>query len=342
MLNLLLNTLSRARGSLHYYYGTTFISAAKESASACSPTSQEIIQSYLVSLGYMAGLTFDLRLEAEVIARLSAWSLGIEHDHQSLFVARCCVGIADYAYRNHSFQNKIYISLLSWFSMTIDDRVTNMRVPLERFHERLLDGKPQLDPLLDHLALLLKDTTQFWDPVCSTAIICSFLEFVASTLIQDRDEMKAKRGAVESPSWPEYIRAKDGEPDAYAYMIFPRDMCPDVSVYIQAIPDICTFINYNNDVLSFYKEELAGETHNLVHARAQASGNSPLAELALVAEECLAATCRVRAILRGKGKYEEAWVAFERGYVTFHTAGKRYRLGEIGLGEDPAEITSSE
>ncbi|KAJ7110795.1 isoprenoid synthase domain-containing protein [Mycena crocata] len=301
-----------------------------------------IVRSYLVSVGYKAtGLTFDLRLETEVIARLTSWSMGVEKDHRAVAAARCCVGIADYAYRNHSFENKIYISLLSWFSMTIDDRVRSMRIPLENFHNRLLTAEKQLDPLLDHLATLLKETYRYWDPVCASAIVSSFLDFVASTLMQDRDEVRQKRGVVESESWPSYLRAKDGEPDAYAYMIFPRDTCPDVSVYLQAIPDMCTFINYNNDVLSFYKEELAGETHNFVHGRALASGKSPLSELSSVAQECLAATRRVRSILRGTGRYEEAWRAFERGYVTLHTAGKRYRLAEIGFGEDIEEITSS-
>jgi hypothetical protein len=134
--------------------------------------------------------------------------------------------------------------------MTIDDHVTDMRLALEHFHERLLNAESQLDPLLDKLAALLKETHKYWDPVCSSAIICSFLEFVASTLIQDRQEVRHKRGLVESKSWPPYIRAKDGEPDAFAYMIFPRETCPDVSVYLQAIPDMCIFINYNNDVLS--------------------------------------------------------------------------------------------
>ncbi|KAJ6481312.1 isoprenoid synthase domain-containing protein [Mycena vitilis] len=224
--------------------------------------------------------------------------------------------------------------------MTIDDRVASMSHALEQFHKRLLTAECQLDPLLDHLAALLKETHRFWDPVCASAIICSFLEFVASTLIQEREEVRNKRGTVESKSWPPYLRAKDGEPDAYAYMIFPLDICPDVSVYLQAIPDMCTFINYNNDVLSFYKEECASETHNLVHGRAQASGKSPLFELALIAEECLEATRRVREILRGKGIYEEAWRVFEHGYVTFHTAGKRYRLGEIGLAEDIIEVVT--
>ncbi|KAJ7613353.1 isoprenoid synthase domain-containing protein [Mycena polygramma] len=338
----LLQVFSRVGRMFYHYSGVTFTPTLTPLASSGLTTSSNIIRSYLVSLGYKTGgLTFDLKLEAVVLARLTSWSLGIENDPRAVASARCCVGIADYAYRHHSFETKIYITLLSWFSMTIDDRVTQMRIPLEQFHERLLNAQKQLDPLLDHLACLLKETHVYWDPVCSSAIICSFLEFIASTLIQDRDEVKRKRGVVESPSWPPYIRAKDGEPDAYAYMIFPKATCPDVSVYLQAIPDICIFINYNNDVLSFYKEELAGETHNLVHGRAQASGNSPLTELGSTAEECLAATYRVRSILRGKGSYEEAWHAFEQGYVTFHTAGKRYRLSEIGFGEEVAEIRSA-
>ncbi|KAJ6569383.1 isoprenoid synthase domain-containing protein [Mycena capillaripes] len=247
-----------------------------------------------------------------------------------------------FAYRNHSFEIKVYISLFSWFSMTIDDRVTNMRIPLEHFHERLLNAEKQLDPLLDHLALLLKETHHYWDPVCASTIVCSFLEFVASTLIQDRDEVKLKGGLVESESWPPYMRGKDGEPDAYAYMIFPKHICPNVSVYLQVIPDMCIFINGSNDVLSFHKEELANEAQNLVHGRAQASGNPPLCELASVAEESFAAVRRVRSLLCGKGIYEELWRTFEHGYITFHTAGKRYRLSEISLGEDIPEVTSNQ
>jgi hypothetical protein len=94
----------------------------------------------------------------------------------------------------------------------------------------------------------------------------------------------------------------------------------------------------------------------MVHGRAQASGQSPLFELELVAQECLAATRRVRSILRGKGNYEDAWRTFEHGYVcvlipiiqvsthfkhsfsTFHTAGKRYKLADIGLGEEVVEV----
>ncbi|KAJ7615551.1 hypothetical protein FB45DRAFT_757952, partial [Roridomyces roridus] len=132
----------------------------------------------------------------------------------------------------------------------------------EQFHVRLLTAEKQLHPLLDRLVLLLQQTPRYWDPFCSSAIVCSFLDFINCTVIQERAEVKIKRNRVESASWPPYVRVKNGQPDAYAFMMFTRDACPDVSVYLQAIPDICTFINFNNDVLSFYKEELAGEKHN--------------------------------------------------------------------------------
>lgn len=60
----------------------------------------DIIRSYLVSLEYKAtGLTFDLRLEAEVRAKLTSWSLGIENDPRSLVAVRGSVGIADVSNR---------------------------------------------------------------------------------------------------------------------------------------------------------------------------------------------------------------------------------------------------
>ncbi|KAJ7598553.1 isoprenoid synthase domain-containing protein, partial [Mycena floridula] len=241
---------------------------------------------------------------------------------------------------NHPFENKMYVSMFTWFSIMIDDRVSSMRTPLEQFQKRLLSGEPQLDPFLDHLATFTKETYRYWDPICADAIVTAFLEFVAATVIQDSEKVKGKRGIIETESWPPYIRTKDGEPGAYAYMIFPPNTCPDISVYLQLIPDMCTYLDYNNDILSFYKEEVAGETQNLIHAMAQASGNLPLAELTSVANESLAAVYRVRSVLQGTGIYEETWQAFEHGYVTFHTAGERYKLAEIGLGEDVVEVYS--
>ncbi|KAJ7615549.1 isoprenoid synthase domain-containing protein [Roridomyces roridus] len=309
----------------------------------------EMIRSYVDSLGYeRTVVTLDLQLKSEVMAVPTSWSLGVEKNPRYVAVVHNSVGMADWVYRHHPFEIKVFVSLWTWrvfpfsvFSILVDDQAAELRIPLEQFHLRLLTAEPQMDPLLDRLVLLFQQTPRYWDPICASAIVCSFLDFINYTIIQERAEVKSKRDQVQSASWPPYIRAKDGQPDAFAYMVFTRDACPDVSVYLHAIPDISTFINLTNDVLSFYKEELAGDKHNLVHGRAQTSGATPLDELASIKDECLAAIRRVRAMLHGKGKYEEAWQACFPDHSMFHTATDRYRLSEIGLGQDVVEINSN-
>ena len=52
-------------------------------------------------------------------------------------------------------------------------------------------------------------------------------------------------------SWPYYLREKTGSGEAFAFMLFPMTSNLDVSVYIQVINDIASFINLGNDILSY-------------------------------------------------------------------------------------------
>lgn len=52
-------------------------------------------------------------------------------------------------------------------------------------------------------------------------------------------------------SWPYYLRTKTGCAGAYTFMIFPKDIYLDMSVYIQVIEDLTLFTDLTNDVLSY-------------------------------------------------------------------------------------------
>ncbi len=52
--------------------------------------------------------------------------------------------------------------------------------------------------------------------------------------------------------------------------VFPAEL--PYNIYIQALPLLHNFINFTNDITSFYKEECQGETHNLVSFLAEAHG----------------------------------------------------------------------
>lgn len=95
-----------------------------------------------------------------------------------------------------------------------------------------------------------------------------------------------------------------------------------------------------SDILSFYKEDLAGDTSSYIHARARVTGKSLHDTLSEVAREVVAALERVKKHL-GEGPARDAWDSFERGYVSFHLHNPRYRLREVvGAGLDYLSVES--
>lgn len=86
-----------------------------------------------------------------------------------------------------------------------------------------------------------------------------------------------------------------------------------------------------SDLLSFFKEELAGETINYVSISANASGISKVQVLKELADET------VQFYQRGSRLFQsapEAWKAFRgftAGYVGFHALSIRYKLGQLNL-----------
>ena len=64
----------------------------------------------------------------------------------------------------------------------------------------------------------------------------------------------------------------------------------------------------------FYKEELAGETENYVHIRANYENKAPLHVLQDIADETVDAWARVSKVVAGKGMVEEVWNELVQGY----------------------------
>jgi len=90
----------------------------------------------------------------------------------------------------------------------------------------------------------------------------------------------------------------------------------------QSLSDCCS------DVLSFYKEELAGEDNNYISNEAYSAGESKLVVLSRVAERLVADVSQIESSLDGSSK--DAFQSFKEGFISFHfTLEKRYRLGEL-------------
>ena len=87
----------------------------------------------------------------------------------------------------------------------------------------------------------------------------------------------------------------------------------------------------NSDILSFYKEELAGEKDNTVSLLAKVNNRTKLDQLRVLTDEVIKyhhSTCTtLKDFLEGYDDYMLFWL----GYIQFHIGSKRYRLSELDI-----------
>lgn len=251
---------------------------------------------------------------------------------------------------------KLHIAIYTWLATYIDDDEDGTQ-DLAGFQIRFHKGEPQPSALLARFAELLQGMSAHFEPLVANFIVLSSLQFVNATLLERRGEFHGLQHCKEASGWPDYIRDRSGVTEAYAYFVFPRDQCPDIGAYMQGIPDMMTYMNYANDVLSyvlarpwqpmalpsnlplslkhkltrrhrFHKETLAGETDNYINTRAACEQREPVAVLETVVAETIAANSRIAGLLhtRSDPMCARKWDEFFNGYILFHITAQRYKL----------------
>ncbi|EMD37621.1 hypothetical protein CERSUDRAFT_154363 [Gelatoporia subvermispora B] len=88
------------------------------------------------------------------------------------------------------------------------------------------------------------------------------------------------------------------------------------------------YLSYLNDIMSFYKEEVAGDQGTYVLDRACTTGKMHVEALYEVVDDTVDIVKRVRRIPR-EGPARDAWDTFVTAYIAFHTNTPKYRLQEI-------------
>lgn len=226
---------------------------------------------------------------------------------------------------------KVEITIYTALLTTLDDPAFMDSLASRDLHQMLCDGTARDDDGI--LGVMLQGLTKMWDyfpSFSANAILAATLRFMNVAKLEN-----AMRDTILSPEalpFVEYRRQMSGIAEAYAAFIWEKAKFPDVKVYMQAIPDACLYVNYTNDIMSFYKEEIQGETVTYIHDRALVTGKTAFDTLREVIDETEAASQRVRQIL-GESDARDAWDSFAKGYISFHYGDPRYRLREI-IGEE--------
>ncbi|KZT08515.1 terpenoid synthase [Laetiporus sulphureus 93-53] len=291
-------------------------------------TSQKAIVDLLNKLGvHFPEYSRDLELEAHVKAVVRQWEQGNIMEP----LAASALVLTTTAYSHiASLETKLQITLFTILIGALDDPSVFESLPSRDFHRLMCGGTVRKEEsVLGAFAELLSDMWAHYPLFTANTIFTSALRFINAS-IAENDFAQASLGSCTLP-FVEYKRSMSATTEAYACFIWDKTSFPDVNAYIEAIPDIMLYVSYVNDILSFYKEELAGETRNYIHERASATGKTTEETLADVVCDVADAVKRIHDIL-GKGPARDAWENFAAGYITVHTRSPRYRLQEV-IGE---------
>ncbi|KAF8343308.1 isoprenoid synthase domain-containing protein [Amanita rubescens] len=156
---------------------------------------------------------------------------------------------------------RVFISVYAGLTTLIDDAFADKPGPISEFNYRFVRGIPQEYPALETFARLLRLFREHWNPVMADMLLQSSMMFITSITLEHavKDaELPTCRSSLELAR---SFRDMSGISTLYCLWMFSPDTPPEM--FMAGLHPISRFINIANDVLSFYKEELASSYSSL-------------------------------------------------------------------------------
>ncbi|GJE97337.1 terpenoid synthase-like protein [Phanerochaete sordida] len=257
----------------------------------------------------------------------AAWDFGgISAERVACYTATG-ISMARTTFAHNHPDTQVHIALFTALGLCVDDLEVDSGA-LSEFVGCLQTGQPQLHPVLEHLAQNVRAMPDFFHPYAASAILAGTIHHINCTLFE-----KQMDAAPLHPTALPYVlhkRARNSAGEVYSAFVWDKFNFPELSSHIQVVPEAMTYLDYANDILSFYKEEMAGERHNFVHDRARVTGKDVRDVLEDILNEVVGAVERGRDILQGE-KERETWERFLAGYVAFHFLSPRYKLTQLTI-----------
>ncbi|PCH35536.1 terpenoid synthase [Wolfiporia cocos MD-104 SS10] len=291
-------------------------------------TSRKAVNDLMAKLGFTyTPIARDYALESRVREIVDKWDVkDLIHPYIPLGILAATVCYGYTMNKDTQAQIALFVALF----LALDTPSIMESTAAVHVHKQLCSSVPNKHDVMGHFLDCTRGMSEYFLPFASTSILTSVLQFVNGCYL----EQNAQEWVAQGPnplSFIDYQRNLTGIAEAHAYFIWPKENFPELTDYVQAIPDssdICLFQCYVNDILSYYKEELNGETGNYIDERAASTGKTTSEVLSDIVDETTVVVERIRRIL-GEGASREAWEVFMHGNILYHIGTPRYRLQDV-------------
>ncbi|OBZ66821.1 Trichodiene synthase [Grifola frondosa] len=267
-------------------------------------------------------------LRHTVANEIASWNVNLgSTSKEKLFTESC--SFAEKCFGHVGAEHQLYIAVYNAYMLYADDHCAGHPKSLLEFPQRIVNGDEQLDPIFDRYGTHIKKAYELWPSFGANIIVSSTMNFMTGTYIENTT--KAMRISPSAIQYPDYHRELAGIASAYSVFNFPNSWRTSVDSYVQILPELNRFFNGGNDILSFYKESLSGETNNYIHLRATAERKTSVTVLRDLSCEIIDTVHRIKALVRGDRELEAVCEKYINGLVQYHMEAPRYRLNELGF-----------
>ncbi|KAF8634532.1 hypothetical protein AX15_000831 [Amanita polypyramis BW_CC] len=193
------------------------------------------------------------------------------------------------------------------------------------FNNRLVQGQQQDHPLLEASAQCVQELSKYWDPIMADILRQSTMSFITALTMEHR--LKNTQLSNSDSQLARSLREMIAAGMLYALWMFPADAAPEI--YMPALPYMNTFIWLSNDILSFYKDELAEKDTNYLSICARSNGTTKLVELRRAVDECIDAYEQVEKLVSGHLDVRDNVLYGLSGVLRHHLSVSGYQLAEL-------------
>ncbi|KAI9058180.1 terpenoid synthase [Trametes sanguinea] len=292
---------------------------------------QEIMRDFLARVGYSNSTPWALpnaSLRAELTAEVLSWNAGLSMQAVDSIVDTACT-IAESGYSYMPPKHQRLAAYFTAYMVYVDDLGHRDLEALGHAIGRFVSRQPLEDPVLERLTRQFQDMYEYFPRLGADSINASTMEALVGMYTEFSQKDAIAPGAI---LFPGYLRVQTGVARSYAHFNFAKGWRdPADTFYLQLIPPLVHFINAVNDILSFYKEILIGETDNYIHQRAAAEQKEPLAVLRELVDETLDHIDTAAKLTASDPELGALFRGHLMGYIEFHFRAKRYHLDDLQL-----------
>ncbi|KAI0667869.1 terpenoid synthase [Trametes maxima] len=290
---------------------------------------QETISDFLRSCDYTSPKSSNNNsLRCWLTEQVASWSVTISPKFLSKTIDAGCTYV-ETVFAHVPLENLRYIALYTACMFYADDLGEEDPSAVAHFARRFVRGEHQPNAVFECLAGLLRRAHDLWPQFGADSIVTGTLDAIAANRVESMmHTVPVKPFATRFP-W--YLRSRAGIGAPFTHFMFANNWRQTPETYIQILPEMDRWTLGAKYVLSFYKEELAGETQNYVHIRSAADQTSPEVVLRRLIEEVADTARRVDMIVADDAELSNIWTPYKKAYIEFHLKTPRYRLAELGF-----------